>query len=162
VLAAVAEVGGEELSRLVDHRVGTAVLPDLEDVVAGVGLRWQADEPQQQTPELGVLTQDVEGGVSVTSVLRDGPAWRAGVTGGDRLVAIDGRVVGRGELDAVLRANAAGDEVEVSLTRGPRLLTLPVTLTEPTPRRRLVAAEEATDAQREAFRRWTGRPIDEL
>jgi predicted metalloprotease with PDZ domain len=138
------------------------VLPDLEDVVAEVGLRWQADETQQQTPGLGVLTQDVEGGVVVTSVLRDGPAWRAGVTGGDRLVAIDGRVVGRGELDAALRASAVGDEVEVAVARGPRLLTLPVTLAEPTPRRRLVAADEATDAQREAFRRWTGRPLDEV
>jgi predicted metalloprotease with PDZ domain len=161
VLAAVAEVGGEELSRLVDHRVGTAVLPDLEDVVAEVGLRWQADECQQP-PALGVLTKDVEGGVAVTSVLRDGPAWRAGMTGGDRLLAVDGRVVGRGELEAVLRTSSVGDEVEVTVTRGPRLLTLPVTLAEPTPRRQLVADEKATDAQREVFRRWTGRPLDEL
>jgi predicted metalloprotease with PDZ domain len=162
VLAAIAEVGDDGLANLVDRRVGTAVLPDLEDdVVAEVGLRWRTDDATPP-PELGALVQDGDGEVTVTSVLRDGPAWTAGVTGGDRLVAVDGRVVGKGELDAVLRAHAPGDEVEVTVTRGPRLLTLPVTLAEPKPKRRLVAADDATDTQREAFRRWTGRPHGEI
>jgi predicted metalloprotease with PDZ domain len=161
VVAAVAETGGDALADLVEQRVGTAVLPDLEDVVGEVGLRWK-DEEGPRAPHLGAITQDADGGVTITSVLRDGPAWRAGITGGDRLVAIDGRVVGRGELEAVLGTHEAGQEVEVTMTRGPRLLALPVTLAEPIPARRLVAADSATDAQREAFRRWTGRPHDEI
>jgi predicted metalloprotease with PDZ domain len=162
VLDAVATVGGDGLAELVDRRVGTAVLPDLEELVGEVGLRWRVDDSQPRTPQLGVLTREDDRGVTVTSVLRDGPAWRAGVTGGDLLVAVDGRVVRRGELDAVLRSHAPGEEVEVTVTRGPRLLTRSVTLAEPRPRRQLVAAEDVTDARRAAFHRWTGRQLDEL
>jgi predicted metalloprotease with PDZ domain len=161
VLDAVAEAGGDDLAALVDRRVGTPGHPELEEVVDAVGLRWR---PKQDTttPHLGADVTESDAGVVLSAVHRDGPAWRGGVTGGDRLVAIDGRTVGRGHLDAVLRGFDPGTEVEVAVTRGPRLLTLPVTLGEPQPALELVAVESPSPTQLATFRRWTNRDLEAL
>ncbi len=161
VLDAVATIGGDDLAALVETRVATPVAPQLEDAVAAVGLTFTEQEGPVP-PWLGATTQDADTGVTITSVLRDGPAWTAGVTGGDRLVAVDGRTVARGELTAVLLTHEAGDLVELAVTRGPRLLRLPVTLGAPRPGRRLEAVSQPTPAQQGAFRRWTSRPHDEV
>jgi predicted metalloprotease with PDZ domain len=160
VLDAVASVGGDQLAALVDERVASPGPVALDDVVETVGLRWK-DDDAPVPPSLGAATHESDAGVGVASVLRDGPAWTAGITGGDRLVAVDGRTVARGELTAILLTHEPGESVEVTVTRGPRLLTLPVTLGPPRPGRRLVAVEEPTEQQREVFRRWTGQSLDD-
>jgi predicted metalloprotease with PDZ domain len=162
VLGAVRDVGGDELAALVDARVGSPGDPDLEDeVVAAVGLRWQVDDGPTP-PDLGVRTTESDAGIVLATVLRDRPAWVAGLTGGDQLVAVDGQRVARGQLAAALRGHDAGDHVEVTVLRGPRLLTLPITLGAPRPGRKLVAVEDPTDDQRCAFHRWTGRDLTDL
>ncbi|MCC5950132.1 MAG: M61 family metallopeptidase [Nitriliruptoraceae bacterium] len=156
VLDAIATVGDDELAALADRRVGTPGPPALgDDLLAAVGLAWE-DQGGPATPELGVRASDSGEGVVLTHVLRDGPAWRAGLTGGDRLVAVGGRTVGRGQLDVTLRAHPPGEPVEVTVTRASRLLSVPVTLDTPRPRRRLTAAGNAPSAAQEAFRRWSG------
>jgi predicted metalloprotease with PDZ domain len=163
VLAAIAEVGDDELAALIDTRVGTAGLPkleELEEVVGAVGLTWSsADGPTP--PNLGVQATDGDRGVTFGAVFRAGPAWRAGLTGGDQLVAIDGRIVGAGQLRVTLLAHEPGETVEVAVRRGPRLLLLPVTLGERIPALRLAPSAGTSDAQRDAFRRWSGHPLPE-
>ena len=163
VLAAVAEVGGDELAAIVDARVGKPQRPEIsDDLLAAVGLEATSETNGQTPPELGANITEDDQGITLASVLRDGPAWQAGITGGDRLVAIDGVTVGRGELTKALLAANPGDEVEVTVTRGPRLLTLPVVLGAPRPRRKLVRNDDASDAAQRAFERWTGHPLDQL
>jgi predicted metalloprotease with PDZ domain len=161
VLTAIAVAGGDDLAALVEARVGTPQLPEPAEQVAAVGLRF-VPEGGPSTPDLGVQVVEDDQGVRFASVLRDRPAWCGGLTGGDRLVAIDGRTVARGQLAAVLRAHQPGDTVEVAVTRGPRLLTLPVTLGAPRPGTRLVAVQDPSRVQRIAFERWTGRSLAEL
>lgn len=166
ILGAIRDVAGDEhgheLATLVDRRVGAPGPPDLEDdVVAAVGLRWRTDDGPT-VPDLGVRASSSDAGVRFDTVLRGRPAWQAGVTGGDQLVAIDGQRVARDQLAGALRAYQPGDRIEVSVLRGPRLLTLPVTLGAPRPRRRLVPIADASEAQRTAFRRWTGRDLTDL
>jgi len=161
VLDAVAEVSDAELAALVERRVATPGLPDLDEVVDAIGLRWtSADGPTN--PHLGVQLRERDGEVVLASVLRDGPAWRGGLTGGDRLLAIEGHTVGTGQLPATLRAHAPGATVEVTVTRGPRLLTRSVTLEEPVPTPRLVVDPDASDGAREAFGRWCGSPSTDV
>jgi predicted metalloprotease with PDZ domain len=160
VLQAIADVGDADLSALVDTRVGGRILPDLEAAIDAVGLRIAASE-DGAPPELGVTTSEDDQGVRLTSVLRDRPAWRAGLTGGDRLIAIDGTRVARGQLRHALLGREPGTEVEVAVLRGPRLLTRTVVLGPPRPTRRFVRVDGPTEAQRTAFRRWTGRALED-
>ncbi|MFP5310175.1 MAG: M61 family metallopeptidase [Actinomycetes bacterium] len=156
--------GGAPVSDLVTAHVAGRELPDLPGLVDVVGLRLTDVEPNgaPAPPGLGVQTSEDDHGITLTAVLRDRAAWRAGLTGGDRLLAVDGMRVGRGELAATLRRHAPGDTVDVTVFSGPRLRTVAVTLDPPAPAQRFVAVDEPSDAQREAFRRWTGRPLAEL
>ncbi len=161
VLAALADVGGGELATLADARVATPSLPELDEVVGAVGLAWRTDT-SDAVPHLGVQLRESDTEVVLASVLRDGPAWRGGLSGEDRLVAIAGRTVGRGQLRNVLATHAPGDGVIVSVARGPRLLTRRVRLGSPRPAPRLIAASDADADAKRAFRRWCGAGHDEV
>lgn len=165
VEAAASEVAGSDLAAWFDLHVGGTDDPMLESLIEVIGLEAviepdDADDPRP--PRLDVHTQEDDQGVTITAVLRDGPAWTGGVTGGDRLLAIDGVRVARGELESVLRGHEPGDTVEVAVFRGPRLLTLPVTLGDPTPKLRFRRVEEPNDQQRASFERWSGTSLDDL
>ncbi len=161
VLAAIAEVGGDELAALAADRVAVPGLPELDEVVAAIGLRWRDADPPA-LPHLGVHLRESDSEVVLASVLRDGPAWSAGLSGEDRLLAVDARTVGRGRLDAVLATHAPGEEVAVTVARGPRLLTRTVTLGAPRPQQRLVRDPDADAAASTAFHRWCGAELDEV
>ncbi|GGI09114.1 M61 family metallopeptidase [Egicoccus halophilus] len=152
---AVSDVAGTDLGAVFDAHVAGTALPPVEEVLPAVGLRVVATGGDE-VPDLGAQVSEDDHAVTLASVLRGRPAWQAGLTGGDQLVAVDGTRVRRGELPGQLRARRAGDEVDMTVLRGPRLLTRRVTLGAPRPGRRLVRDEHAADAQRDAFRRWTG------
>jgi predicted metalloprotease with PDZ domain len=162
VVAALSDAAGRDLAALVDEHVTGTALPPVEDVLATVGLQLEDSEPDVVRPHLGIQARDDDGGVVVSAALRDGPAWHGGVTGGDRIVAVDGLLVRAGELDRVLADAQAGDTVVLHVARGNRLLDLAVELGPPQPERRLVAVAEADDAQRRAFTRWTGHSLTDL
>lgn len=164
VVRAVSDAAGRDLGGFFDRHVRGRQVPPVEELVDVVGLRLVDETPADDDaapppPDLGVETSEDDQGVTLTTVLRGRPAWHGGLTGGDRLLAIDGLRVGRGQLDTVLRAHDPGAKVEVAVFRGPRLLTVPVTLGEPRPKRKLTRVADPDESQRTAFRRWTGRDL---
>ncbi len=162
VIAAFDTVGGDEVARIAERRVAEPDSPRIDDaLLAAIGLRW-VDKQERPIPDLGARTFEDDTGIRLAHVLRDSPAWRAGLTGGDHLLAVDGTSVSRGELASVLRRHVAGEQIELTVRRGPRLLTLPVKLGDPVPERRLARVAEPTDAQRAAFTSWCGKEIEQL
>ena len=162
VVAALSDAAGRDLSAEVAAHVTGTTPPPLRDVLGTVGLQVVEEEPDVVRPDLGVHVRDGDDGVRVTAALRDGPAWRGGVTGGDRLVAIDGLLVQAGELERVLAGGRAGDTVTVTVARGSRLLDLEVELGAPRTECRIVAVDDPSDDQAAAFTRWTGHELAAL
>lgn len=156
VLDAVAGCGGEALAARIDARVGRPGPPVLDDVVDGVGLLLER-VPADRATELGVVLAPDARGVVVRTALRGRAAWRAGVTGGDEVVALDGAAVRAADLGRVLDRAGADASVTLTVRRGPRLLELPVTLEAARPRPTLRRDPAAGEAARDAFTRWTGR-----
>ncbi|MEX2324457.1 MAG: PDZ domain-containing protein [Nitriliruptoraceae bacterium] len=162
ILEAIASHADDKLAALIDERVGTPSLPMITDeLLAAIGLRY-VGEDQHQVPDLGVEMVEDDDGVVFSSALRQGPAWEAGITGGDRLVAINATTVRRGELAKLLQAYQPGAVVELTVTRGPRIITAAVRLGEPRLRRRIVAVDNPTATQHTAFARWCGGSLDQL
>ncbi len=158
VEAAVSEVAGSDLSGFFADHVDSPRPPPVGDLLTVVGLEL-VDEEDPAPPDLGVEVSESDRGVTITAVLRDRPAWRGGLSGGDELLAIDGVRVRRGDLEAALRAHEPGEEVEVAVFRGARLVVVPVTLGDPRPSRRLVASDDASAAQHAIFSSWSGLPL---
>ncbi len=119
----------------------------------------RTQRPDAPACSLGVRTRTEGGRVVVSTVVRDGAAWRAGIDAGDELLAIAGARVEGASLDATLRQRAAGEEVDVLVTRDGRIATKRLTLDGPRPDRvALRANPDASPAAREAFARWLGQP----
>jgi predicted metalloprotease with PDZ domain len=161
VVDALGTVAGHDLTGFVDEHVTGTAPPPIGDLLGVVGLELVESVPKPPTADLGVRLSEDDRGPRIDAVLRDGPAWLAGVTGGDRLVAIDGTVVRRGEVPRVLRLHEPGDTVVLTVERGPRLLGLPVVLDTPRLDLQLQPVADPEERQRTAFARWTGHPLTE-
>lgn len=159
VTAAVSDAAGVDLQPFMDQYVTGTDLPDMAQLVRHVGLQLVRRTAADAPPNLGIQTTDDDNGVVISAVLRDGPAWAAGVTGGDRLLAVNGHLLRRGTLPAILREHQPGDTVDVAVTRGPRLIHHEVELGNPIATRKLVPDADASPTARRAFRRWTGNDL---
>lgn len=162
VVAAVSDAAGRDLGDVVAAHVEGTEPPPLADLLGVVGCRLVEVDAEQPRVDLGIRVDTDDRGPVATAVLRDRPAWRAGVTGGDRLVALDGTVLRRGDLDRVLGRLAPDEPVTVTLERDHRLLEVELS---PGPSLPTLAIEPVTapdEQQATAFARWSGHPIEEV
>jgi len=155
VLAILEEHGDASVAELCARLTAQPGVPDLSADLSVIGLREVAST-EPPTPELGVIVGDQPGTIQVSSVLRGGPAWEAGVSGGDRLLAIDAETLTASELPVVLRRHGAGTRIRLTLQRGPRLLERFVELAPARPRLELAFDPAADDVARAGFRSWSG------
>ncbi|SHH35588.1 M61 family metallopeptidase [Ferrimonas marina] len=126
---------------------------DLAALLAQTGLQLQW--PEEQEWDLGLTTEKDSG--KIVQVRRDGPAWQAGLTVGDELVAVDGRRWLGSDWPSLLAQAEAGQQVMLSLFRRQRLMELPLTLQQrPKGTPKIVPLESATEAQRQRFALWSG------
>ncbi|MDJ0836243.1 MAG: PDZ domain-containing protein [Acidobacteriota bacterium] len=109
-------------------------------------------KPYEANPKvtMGITTRNRDDAVIIRDVLRDGPGWTAGLDFGDEIIAINGRRV-RGNIDKVLSWSRPGDEVQVLLSRGNKIMTLPVKLDPKKEKLRLVLNENATELEKKIY-----------
>jgi predicted metalloprotease with PDZ domain len=157
VLDVLASIGGDELAARCVALTTVPGVPDIAEVLPALGLRFEP-EPAG-APELGVLLSPDPQRVELRSVLRGGPAWRAGVSGGDVLLAIDEESVRPTELETLLRRRGADARVRLTLERGPRVLQRDVVLGAPIVPLRITTDPAAPPSARAAFVRWCGQPF---
>ncbi len=157
VLDALARAGGDTVAALAERLTTVPCVPDPSDDLHAVGLEQSLDT-EDPTPQLGALVQGGSGRILLRSVLRDGPAWLAGVSGGDELVAVDGETLTHEELPTVLRRHGPGASVRLTLRRGPRVVERTVVLAPAEPRPRLRVVDDADASTLARFRRWSGQP----
>ena len=107
---------------------------------------------------LGLRTRSEGGRALVASVRSDGPAYTAGISAGDELLALDGWRIDEQRLAARVAERVPGDRVVLSLFRRDELLQLPVTLAAaPHDSLKLVRVEQPSDLQQRIYNGWLGR-----
>jgi predicted metalloprotease with PDZ domain len=134
-LSALREVSGQDLSDFFARYIGgTEELPfDQIFAAAGLKLRWdwkdKAADGRSPRPALGLRTRQESGQLKVAAVLTDTPAYQAGISADDEIVAVDGyRVTDDAGLRDRLNDRRSGERVTLTLFRREELRTIEVEL----------------------------------
>lgn len=92
-----------------------------------LGITYLSVTDAQTAQKLGVSAY----GIYVMDVVKGGPADKAGIQPGDRIVSINGtEIAQQTDLGTVIQQYAAGDTVEVTLAREGQMVSLQLTLGE--------------------------------
>jgi predicted metalloprotease with PDZ domain len=152
---AVAEqVAGTSLERFWASNVDTAGELDYTEALRHFGLRFRASGTASGRPYLGANTRNDAGRLVVTQVLRNTPAFEAGLNVDDEILAIGEFRVRADQLNQRLDQYKAGDTVTLLVARREHLNRIEVTLgKEPQREWRVdIDPEAAADAQRQRDR----------
>jgi predicted metalloprotease with PDZ domain len=157
---AVERVAGDDFGPFFARYIaGTAELDyDAALAHAGLALRWTHKEPRpngQPPAWLGINVRAEGGRLKVASARSNGPAYAAGVSAGDEIVALDGWRVDESRLNARVGERAPGDNVTLSVFRRDELLHIPVTLAAaPFDKLALARVEKPSELQERVYRDW--------
>ncbi|MCB9671660.1 MAG: M61 family metallopeptidase [Alphaproteobacteria bacterium] len=145
------EAAGLPLEDLLHRWVDTTEELDLAPALAHFGLE---QEVRTGAPRAWLGLEVTDGKVAM--VRRDGPAYAAGVSVGDELVALDGQRIR--DLPAALEGKEPGKRAALTVTRRGRLVELDVVLGgEPGPTGLSVRADSTRQQDRHRNRWLTGR-----
>ena len=94
-----------------------------------LGITYLAVTDAQTASQLGVNAY----GVYVVEVVKGGPAEKAGLQAGDRIVSVDGtEIASKHDLGTLMQKHAAGDTLSITIARDGQMQTVNVTLGEKT------------------------------
>ena len=94
-----------------------------------LGITYLAVTDAQTASQLGVNAY----GVYVVEVVKGGPAEKAGLQAGDRIVSVDGtEIASKDDLGTLIQQHAAGDTLSITIAREGQMQTVNVTLGEKT------------------------------
>ena len=94
-----------------------------------LGITYLAVTDAQTASQLGVNAY----GVYVVEVVKGGPAEKAGLQAGDRIVSVDGtEIASKDDLGTLMQKHAAGDTLSITIARVGQMQTVNVTLGEKT------------------------------
>ena len=94
-----------------------------------LGITYLAVTDAQTASQLGVNAY----GVYVVEVVKGGPAEKAGLQAGDRIVSVDGtEIASKDDLGTLMQEHAAGDTLSITIAREGQMQTVNVTLGEKT------------------------------
>ena len=94
-----------------------------------LGITYLAVTDAQTASQLGVNAY----GVYIVEVVKGGPAEKAGLQAGDRIVSVDGtEIASKDDLGTLMQKHAAGDTLSITIARDGQMQTVNVTLGEKT------------------------------
>jgi predicted metalloprotease with PDZ domain len=169
-----------EFRRACERVAGGSLQGFWDEVVDGVGdLDWNArlrpfglelvlepkkpeegEAPRKRRPWLGASLQKSAAGALVASVVEAGPAWKAGISPKDEIVALDGLRVGADDLEKRIDERRPGGRVRLALFRSGALREIPVVLgSKENAVRVLRRRRDSVPAERRLYEGWLGVPF---
>jgi predicted metalloprotease with PDZ domain len=110
-------VAGGSLAEILDTYATTVADIDYGKFLAYAGLDIDTQPKDAKEAYLGASTQDQDGRLVISSVERDSPAWQAGLSSQDEILALDGRRASSKSLGQRLESGKPGDKIRVLVSR---------------------------------------------
>jgi len=157
VFAAVEEIATDTVARRFASRVtepGLADASEFADALSALGLTLNTNVTGE--PWLGVQlgSRAVTVGVGLAASLRDGPAWLAGLTGNDTILALDDTVVSLTTFADVLARYQSGDTLIARVLRTNHIERMALTVAPSPATFTVTTSTDATNRALRAYRRW--------
>ncbi len=127
VIDIASELTGEDQNPWWQQQIEQPLNFEIEQLLASFGLQWQQDKKREIFS--GITAENKAGFALVKKVERDSPAWKAGFTSEDLIVAVNGLQL-KADLAERLKDFKAGDKVQISYFRQGRLQHQPLVLAD--------------------------------
>lgn len=165
------EISGDNYNKFWNNYVESTAEIDFDALFNSLGLKLttadkdkskkakskKAKNTKEDTPQTlwsGIKLK----GNKISSVPKESPAWKAGLSANDILVAINGMKVEPEKLESLLSAFKINDEVKVTFFRRNLLKEVNMELTNYTPKElKLSYIDDATDLQKKMYEKWLGQ-----
>ena len=158
ILAILKELTGRPWDAWWAANVQSPVTQDFAALLAPVGLKLTYPDAGSPKPRAGWQANEGGGGMRLSAVEKGSPAWDAGFSADDVLVAIDGQRMSQSRFQSILSERKPGDTVTVSFFRRDQLMQKQLKLGSSQGSPKVVLADKATAAQKALFQRWLGVP----
>ncbi|MDA0589595.1 MAG: PDZ domain-containing protein [Planctomycetota bacterium] len=163
------EVSGIDLSEFFKTNIDEASPPDYTEALEWFGLEFEPadsksdkddsddDGKKDKTPWLGVTTTVTSGRLMISKVVRDSPAWKAGLNPQDELIAIGGFRVLPADFPARLKQYADDETQTFVVSRRGELKELAVTFAaSPAETWKVRVLKDSTQDQKQRRAAWLG------
>lgn len=128
-----------------------------DDLLAHAGLITTYGQSPKTEVDAGMMLSGLYNDLIIASVLKNGPAWNAGVAAGDEIVAVNGLKVTADGLTKRLNDFNVGDTIKLSIFRDERLKEVSLLLTEqPKGDLSIAPVDKVTDAHKAFYKAWLG------
>ncbi len=156
-LMALNTVVGSDFEQFYGSVIQSRTELDYTSYAAQAGFRVRADR-QLPTLYMGIQFVEAEGGLArISRVIPDSPASAAGLDTGDILLAFADRRVTFSNFQGEFRRRKLGETIDLTITRGDRILVLEFTPSEIQEETWSIVDEpNATEEQMEIRNRWIG------
>ncbi|WP_299495536.1 PDZ domain-containing protein [uncultured Shewanella sp.] len=162
VKAILKTLSGQDYQQWWSQYVESPVQLEFSELLETAGIVITYKDGMRDIPFTGVTFE--EGSLVMLEVLRDSPAWNAGLTLGDELVAINGLKVTPEELEKRIQDFTAGQTITLTVFQEQQLKAVPVTLAaQPNSPLQLSSVKSPTREQKAFLTAWLGIewPFDE-
>lgn len=157
VFAAVETLATDTVARRFASRIttpGLAEASEFADALTTLGLTLNTIATGDSWLGVQLAKRPAHTGVALAASLRDGPAWLAGLTGNDTLLALNDTVVSSTNFAEVLNRFAPGEVITVCVLRATHMERLKLTVAPSPVTFTITESTTATTQAREAYRRW--------
>jgi len=147
-------VSGKNMNDFIENAVNTTSALPMKKVIAQLGLSFSDLNEKDNSAFSGINSSASNGKLSVTSIIRNSPAWKSGIYVNDELVFMDQYRIGD-DLSKFSSMKSPGDKVVFTVNRGGFLKSIPMTF-EKTPFVKYVINKDvrATEQNKTNFKKW--------
>lgn len=150
-------VTGDDYHQWWEANINGYAKPDFDELLSKAGLQLLSPKKDKTIAWSGISSKKHESGVIVTAVEKNSPAWQAGLTTDDIIVAVEGLRVKEGDLAVRMKNFKPSQSIDITLFRRDQLVTKSVVLADqPAEKLKVVVKDKPSKAEKAFFKAWTG------
>jgi predicted metalloprotease with PDZ domain len=151
------QVTGKDYNAWWQQHVHGHPQPDFSKLLAQAGLQMSYGDKEKTKAWAGIKSKVTTNGLEIVSVEKNSPAWLAGLSIADIVVAVDGLRVKGSNLKKRLANFKGGDRIEMMIFRRDQLMKKSLELAElPKGDLKIKPLKKVTSKQKAFFKAWTG------